>query len=202
MYTNIRYSETRHARTGTKTVTVNTPYHPEIVDLFNNLGGQWNSEFSGWTFDPRDLPRVREALIHVFGTDGEDGAELVTAQVRFDADYYEDQQAFFFAGREIARAYGRDTGAKLGPGVTVVEGPAPTGGGSMKNWKTVIRPGTVIEIKDLPRPAIEKALNEYADDKDLTITVTETPANREQLEARRAKLVAELAEIDQQLAEI
>lgn len=59
------------------------------------------------------------------------------------------------AGRTIARAWGRDSGAKLGDGVVKLQGRVGSGG-SMKNWETVVDADVVLH--DCPRKVAEKLI--------------------------------------------
>jgi hypothetical protein len=53
------------------------------------------------------------------------------------------------AGREVARAFGRDSGAKLGPDVVVRAGGFHSGG-SRKNWRITVKDGTSFDLLRLP----------------------------------------------------
>lgn len=62
----------------------------------------------------------------------------------------------------LARAFGRDSGARLGDGVAHLAGPKPRSGGSVKNWRTVIPGGCLLAVYNVPRAMAASAL---ADDR-------------------------------------
>lgn len=92
-------------------------------------------------------------------------------------------------GRPLARAFGRDTGANLADGVVVLEG-GFTSGGSVKNWTTVSKGGTVVLVRDFPRDAAKELV--LTDDR----FSIEPEVDLTDLREERDRLVARLAEID------
>lgn len=189
------------------TITINdgrlavaSPYHPEFPPQAKALGGKWAG--NQWVFDPRDEARVRDLCREIYGTDGSPVADtdLVTIRVTVmeGCELYEDLGAIFLAGREIARAFGRDGGARLGEGVAFLEG-KPDSGGSRKNWMTVIPGPATFEVRDLPRSAAEKVLGDYK--RGVQIALASEPDPRETLMAERERLLRRLAEIDALLDE-
>ena len=176
-------------------VLVTSPFHPDFPREARRLGGKWNSPV--WQFDVRDEQRVREMCQRIYGTDGTAAAgDLVTLRCRIAENRYWDapRQGLYVAGRCVARATGRDSGAHLGDGVVLLEGTI-TSGGSMKNWNTIARGPVLLEIRDVPRPA---ALAAIADppDSDLVIEIIEQGINREALLEEKRALEARIAEID------
>jgi len=153
-------------------LTVTSPYHPDFPKRARSLGGKWAAP--KWVFDVRDEPRVRALCREVYGDDGETPVgDLVTLQVSFapSVSMHGERAGIYLAGRCVAQAYGRDSGAKLGHGVVLVHGTAGKvgwgltpdavrSGGSMKNWMTVIEGPCVIEMRDVPRAAADKAIAE------------------------------------------
>lgn len=100
-------------------------------------------------------------------------------------------------GRTIARAYGRDTGAKAGDGVIVDAGKIDSAG-SAKNWKTVAREGTVIRVLDVPRATAEAlcAADHQAYRVEIVGDAGPVAVDRESLAAERNRLLARVVEID------
>lgn len=151
---------------GGNAITVSTPYHPDFPRRARSLGGKWNSAL--WVFDARDESRVRQLCREIYGEDGETPqGDLVTLRATFsDRSRLSVRGAgIYIAGRCIARAYSRDSGARLGEGVVMIEGTAGSrgsdavrSGGSRANWETIIDGPCVIEIRDVPRAAAEKAI--------------------------------------------
>ena len=175
-----------------------TPFHPAFPARARKLGGRWDGKY--WTFDARDESRVRELCREIYGTDGEDEAasDRVTVRVTVGGGGWNARrQGLYLCGREVARAFGRDSGAKLGEGVVVLEG-GFTSGGSVKNWETQARPGTVFEMRDVPRRAVAAVGN--GTDDGLTLEVIEEHIDRDvdkdALRAERERLLARVAEID------
>jgi hypothetical protein len=101
----------------------------------------------------------------IYGTDGSAVAvsDLVTARVTITTTWYEDRAGLFAGGRLVARAFDRDSGARLGDGVIILRGNA-TSGGSRKNWETRIQGGSIFEIRDLPRGMAGRLFNDLPSD--------------------------------------
>lgn len=170
-----------------------SPYHPDLPAQARKLGGRFNRASSTWVFDARDEARVRDLARAVYGTDGETAVELVT--VRLDMNRLYGEPDLWFAGRRIARRPARDSAVRLGDGVIVVEGGFASSGGSMKYPSLAAKDGTVLEVRDLPRTAVE------AEDSDGVEIVGEQGPDVDALLAERERLLARLAEIDAQLPE-
>lgn len=180
-----------------KTISVDCPYHPDTPKLFRNVGGKFDKV---WVFDERDGDRVKNILEDIFGTHDSDSCVKVDVRLAFDEEIYAAKDALYLAGRQIARATGRDSCARIGEGVIVIEGKAPYSGGSAKNWATIVNPGTVLEIRDLPKAAADKLAG--SPPSGLTVSIArEAPEQEacvdvEALKLRRAELLSELAEIE------
>jgi hypothetical protein len=173
------------------TVAVKSPYNSEFVTTAKRYGGKWKG--GQWVFDARDEERVRALCQKVYGTDGL-SKDLCTIRAKF---YISDAVCcgpIEISGRTIARAWGRDSGAKLGEGVVLLEGRFSSGG-SMKNWETTVgNAGAVVLVRDFPRATAEKLIAEGATW--LSIEPEAPVIDCAALEAERAKLVARIAEID------
>ena len=176
-------------------ISVASPFHPAFVNRAKELGGKWDSTAKVWTFDARDEDDVRALCREVYGTDGSADTKLVDVRITFKSGARAGQRAVYVCGREIARAWGRDSGAKLGEGVKLVEGRVRSGG-SAKNWETVIDAGSVLVLRDVPEPI---ALRRVCDKADRLVEILPSAAatvDVPALQAEREKLVARLAEID------
>ncbi len=84
----------------------------------------------------------------------------------------------------------------------------PGSGGSVKNWTTEVRKGSVFEIRDLPRaavPLVEKGLRaKYGTGTHGTVEVIENAApavDADALRLERERLASRIAEIDRLLGE-
>lgn len=180
-------------------IRVVSPYLPAFVAAAKRLGGRWQAP--AWVFDVRDEPRVREICLQHYGTDGAPAAgPVVTLRVVFEADYGEYNAPIRVAGREIAKALGRDSGATLGDGVVVLEGTF-TSGGSMKNWKTLVgSKGATILLRDVPAVWVDRLAKDLPDGVvSVTVEQEEPVIDRTALAEERARLMARLAEIDKLL---
>ncbi|RJQ53386.1 MAG: hypothetical protein C4521_07585 [Actinobacteria bacterium] len=144
--------------TGDK-VRVSSPYHPDFPARAKMLGGRWDPEAREWTFDLRDENRVRALCREVYGTDGSGEVDLVTLRVSLD-DLRDDRQVWV-AGRCVAERRSRDSAVRLGDGVILLSGGFPWRGGSSKYPGLKPYTNTVLEVRDVPRPAAEAAVREY-----------------------------------------
>lgn len=180
---------------GTQTV-VESPYHPSFPPAARKLGGRWDGTRKSWVFDARDEERVHELCRTIYGTDGTE-SDLVDVRVTLltqSSDCLSDRETeLYLFGRQVGRVYGRDSGAQLGEGVVVLSGKFDSGG-SRKNPAICWDEGTTIELRDVPRAAIQES-NKYS------YEIVELRIDRTALEAERDKLVDRLAEIDRLLSE-
>lgn len=62
------------------TAIATAPYHPSFSGFARQIGGRWIADKRAWSFDSRDVARVRDLLLDLFGTDGSP-TELVTLRV-------------------------------------------------------------------------------------------------------------------------
>ncbi|HRR40482.1 MAG TPA: hypothetical protein P5244_04545 [Syntrophales bacterium] len=178
-------------------IIVTSPYNADFVDRAKRLGGRWQSP--SWVFDIRDEQAVRNLCRTIYGTDGQSIPDVVTIRATLDSSKRAYQGPITLFGRVVARAFGRDSGARLGEGVILVSGRFFSGGSRM-NWYTEVKDGTVVRIHDIPRAAAEKAIAAGAtwltieDDAPVTIDI-------EALMVERNRIMERLAEIDRLLAE-
>lgn len=178
-------------------ISVASPFHPAFVHRAKELGGKWDAAAKVWAFDARDEDDVRALCREVYGTDGSSDTKLIDLRITFKSGARAGQRAVYVCGREIARAWGRDSGAKLGEGIKLVEGRI-TSGGSSKNWATVVDAGSVFIVRDVPE-AKARAEAEACNTDEFSIEIlTSAPAavDVSALQAEREKLVARMAEID------
>jgi hypothetical protein len=177
-----------------RTITVESPYNPEFVRTAKDLGGKWNNPV--WVFDARTEPRVREALLKIYGTDTTD-YRSVTVQINAYNWWQRCKtESLWFAGRKIASRRSRDEAVRLGDGVSIITGRFPSSGGSMKYPSLQLDEALdlVLEIYDVPagHADLESTLVTVIDDESVA---------REALIAEREALIARIAEIDALLAE-
>lgn len=133
-------------------IRVKTPYDRSFVEKARNLRGSFDKQTSEWVFDDSIEEYVRQALMDVYGTTGEERVETVSLVITdFEESKYTGPVELF--GRTIARAFGRDSGAKLGDGIIWISGEY-TSGGSVKNWRTYVDGS--FEIQNFPKPRLQK----------------------------------------------
>jgi len=176
-------------RTDGDRLTVHTPYHPDFPPRARAMDGKWDGASKAWNFDSRDEHNVRNLCRDIYGTDGTE-ADLVTIRVTVVGAWNQDTGPLYLAGRQIASARGRDSGAKTGDGVIVLGGGFRSAG-SVKNWYTDAIEGTVFEVRDVPRIAVEAI-----DVPKLTVEILETTIDRAALEEERDRLIARIGEIN------
>ena len=114
-------------------------YNEWLVASCRKLGGKWDSEASTWVFSPLVEQEVDE-LDRLYNDD------MVTVDIEAVEALYGSCSPVMFMGYTIARAFGRDSGAKLGDQVMMLEG-SITSGGSAKNWTTVITKGSRFRLE-------------------------------------------------------
>ncbi len=175
---------------------VTADYNSAFVAKARDLGGKWASPC--WVFDARDEVAVRAACLECYGSDGLT-SDLVDVRITIPEDCRAvggGRGPIEIFGRTLARAFGRDSGAKLGEGVVVEQG-GFSSGGSMKNWTTTVRDNTVLILRDVSASLVAKHDNEAFI---VEVIAHQNEINREELNTEREKLLARLAEIDALLA--
>jgi len=172
-------------------IIVTGDYNSAFVTKAQSLSGKWVSP--SWFFDIRDEAAVRAASLECYGTDG-GVADLVDVQITIPtyAHGMGSCKPIELFGRSIARAFGRDSGAKLGTGIVLVEG-GFTSGGSMKNWCTDVKDNTVVIMRDVSRK-----LFELHNDDDFIVELIEPEKSKEELldDAVRDEIERKCIEVD------
>lgn len=176
---------------------VHTPYNREFISESHMYNGKFNASEKAWVFDVRDEQNIRQVLFKIFGTDGSP-AELCTARITVVRELEAENESIILGGRVIARATDRDSGARPGDGIVFIN-KKPQSGGSVKYWKTIIEPGTVFEIRDIPAAVVEMLRN---NDRLETELVNDTSASVSETERKIAALTAQREQIDQQIREL
>ena len=113
-------------------------YNRNLIDECHKLGGKWDGDEKAWVFSGLVSDKVDEL-------DEKYNSKPIAVELTFNSELYEYGGPVTLAGFEIAKAYGRDSGAKLANGIALIEG-GITSGGSMKNWKTIVKEGSVIRM--------------------------------------------------------
>ena len=184
-------------------IKVETPYSAQFVaELKENIGTRkWNASEKAWYVPEESKDVLMKILKDVYGFNGsEDDGKRCTVEITFNESDYVDKDAIKIGGLEIARSFGRDSGARIGEGVIVLEG-GFTSGGSRSNWDTRVKEGTKIKIKNFP----EWILNDQEAGTNVSgfeiKKISESSIDREKLIKEKEELLARLAEIDKLLEE-
>jgi hypothetical protein len=135
-----------------------TFYNKILVDKCHNLGGKWDADQKAWIFSG-----IVEDKVEML--DEKYNSKMIPVEISFIERYGSDtNEPLDLIGFNIATATGRDSGARIGRGVSLIKG-SLTSGGSIKNWCTVARKGTVIRMH-IPELCIDELSGEY----DISIT--------------------------------
>jgi hypothetical protein len=133
-----------------KTVSTISYYNEVFVSKARKLKGTWANNM--WNFDKAVMSHVEKAMLHCYGVTGLEPYEVCILAVNNFSDYGNQCGVELF-GRPIAKAFGRDTGAKISEDIFFIDGNA-TSGGSMKNWTT--RVSGDFEIHNFPIAALQR----------------------------------------------
>ena len=179
---------------------IRSPYNAGFVSRIKLMGGKWDSESRCWAIKADALDAAREIMMDIYGeTDQAPAAETVTLVIEFSKDVIGHCEPIAIAGKTIARAFGRDSGAKIGDDVAFISG-EPRSDGSARNWTTVVPAGCVVEVYNVPKSKADEFVS--ASDPRYTIHIKgDVKIDREKLMEERKTLLARLAEIDKLLGE-
>lgn len=175
---------------GKNFISVSAPYNTIFIDEAKKLGGKWI--YKKWEFDAREEQRVRELCMNVYGMNGI-ASDVCTVKISFNSSDYASAKPICIAGRPIASATGRDSGASLGDGVILLSGGFKSGG-SIKNWTTEANDNTVVLVHDFPRQKAKKLIE--AGKEWISIEPEATPIDNEALEKEKEMLLKRLEEIN------
>jgi hypothetical protein len=166
---------------------VNTPYNADFVaDLKATTSSRkWDGARKLWVVKIDEKPAVEKLIQKHFGVSGSE-SETKTLMIKAKNEISEYRKGITIGGFPIVRAAGRDSGARVCDGVTLLEGKIGSGG-SVKNWRTEIDAGSVFKIT-VP-------LDFTLSDPDWE-EINEGASKKADLLKEQAKLQARLAEID------
>ncbi len=131
-------------------VKVLSPYNADFVQKCRNFRGTFKN--GAWWFDDSIVDYVRDAMVEFFGTTGEVPYETCTLLITDFSETAGCAPVVLF-GRTIAKAWGRDSGARLGDDIIFISGDYGSSG-SVKNWSTRVSDAT-FEIHNFPVPSLE-----------------------------------------------
>jgi len=178
-------------------IIVTTYYNRKFSSKARNLRGQWDSVKKAWVFDGSVEEYVKQALIDIFGVTGEIQYETCSLLIK-DFTAWETRGEVELFGRTVARAFGRDSGAKLGDDIIWVSGSYHSGG-SVKNWTTEVENGT-FEIQNFPLERTKfDDVRKAVEDGWCEIKVNKKKRSREEIESEIAALKSKLSELEEEL---
>jgi hypothetical protein len=183
-------------------VHVQSPYNALFVKGARMLAGK----FSGgvWSFNVRDEDRVRSLCGDVYGSDGVI-SDTCTVRLEMPKGAAASREAIDFYGFSLARAFGRDSGAKISEGIVVLEGGFYSGG-SVRNWTTLAQNGTVVLLRDFPRHRAQRIVSgeEGSEWPGWTVSIEDErpPVDIAALEDEKSRLMARLEEIENTLSSV
>ena len=137
------------------TLAVTAPYDREFSDRAVLLRGRWKSENRTWTFPDACRDQVMQAVRDIYGWTGPGSPKAILRLRAGSEGISKDRDGIRVMGRTVVRAWGRDSGAALGPQCALVDGGMGSGG-SVRRWKTLIYPGSVFDL-ELPLEAARVA---------------------------------------------
>lgn len=172
-----------------------TPYNSEFVRKIRRCGNaHWNSSANAWTVNTEYIPAVRKMMCDVYGESDIPADKRVDVKLTFHEDYEATCDGVFFFGRCLARAYSRDSGAKVGEGVCYLDGSCKSGG-SAKYWSSIVKEGSVVMLYGVPEVLIQKE----ARVENVDYEIIERCPDENALLTEKSKLLTRVAEIDAML---
>lgn len=181
---------------------VKTPYNADFVSKIRMVGGaKWDAEKRRWTVPESAVPAVREIMRDVYGRDDLVEGETVSVRLTFAETVEKTTTSVIIMGHTISRAYGRDSGANPGDGVSFVLGECFSGG-SMRNWTSGVKSGSVVIIDKVPIALYEREKDQLPRGVTCEIVENDCPTSRIQLEEEKSRLLARIAEIDKMLEQL
>ncbi len=114
-------------------------YNEYLTSRCRDLGGKWDADAKCWVFAKMVADEV-ENLEEQYNSD------FIIVDIAANGGDISEHPAVTFAGYIIARASGRDSGATLGHGVSMLAG-AIRSGGSIKNWAAQVKNRSVFRLE-------------------------------------------------------
>ena len=179
--------------------SIYSPYNKDFVaKIKKGIGGaRWNPTEKCWIVPESAIVAVREIMSDVYGyTDVEENIGI-TLKITFNEEVEERCASVTLFGKTIARAYGRDSGARPGEDVAFVSG-GVTSGGSTRNWTSIVKAGSIVILSNVNKTLFEKGKPEYGNL--ITIEVMEEETNKQKLMEEKERLLARIADSDKLIA--
>lgn len=181
-----------------------TPYNRKFIEQIKRIDSKWNAEEKCWTVKEDAIDVVRQIMMDVYGETDEVAIETVNIKVKVVEECSIRKAEVMFLGKTLSRAFGRDTGAKVGEDVYYLEGGC-TSGGSMRNWTSIVKKGSVIELRNVNKNLVnkfmeDKTVEEFGENIEI-IETGDKKVDTDKLKAEKEALLKRLAEIDDLLGE-
>lgn len=133
-----------------------TPYNADFVRDVKRINGVWSGSNRAWVVEPVMKDQLKKLLVKHYGETGEE--QKRTYKIVATRTHEERLASVTAGGLVIASAMGRDSGAKVGEGVYMLEGDIDSTG-SVKNWKTWVEEGSIFQVEMTDEQA-SRAANE------------------------------------------
>lgn len=114
-------------------------YNEYLVKTCKKLGGKWDPEAKCWAFNSIVSDKVEE-LDELFNS------EIINVEITAVDTIEYRCRPVDFCGYGICKASGRDSGAKLFEGISLISGSCSSNG-LRANWNTYIRTGSVFRLQ-------------------------------------------------------
>lgn len=181
---------------------IKTPYNADFVSKIRMVGGaKWDAEKRRWIVPETAVPAVREIMRDVYGRDDLVEGETVSVRLTFAETLERTTTSVIIMGHTISRAYGRDSGANPGDGVSFVQGECFSGG-SARNWTSGVKSGSVVIVDKVPIALYEREKDNLPRGVTCEIVKNDYQKSYIELKDEKTRLLARIAEIDKMLAEI
>ena len=170
-----------------------TPFNRDFVtDIKASVNGaRWNPAEKAWTVPVEAEETIYRLLAEHYGYKKDSkGISVIATALK---DLIGQQDSVRFSGIPVARATGRDSGARVCEDVIHVSGKFGSGG-SVKNWVTEIEEGASFKLMNIPESVLESV-----DPERWSFTIVEEESAKEKLMKRKESLLEELALIEEQL---
>lgn len=170
-------------------LVLKTPYSAGFVaDLKKSVSGcRWDATNKAWMAPLGAKETCVSLLIKHFNFSAGNVSGL-TVIITAKEDVYSLQDSVRFSGVPVARAMGRDSGATVCSGVTLLSGYIGSAG-SVKNWKTSVSAGARLRV-ELPAGITP------VEDEKFSFELVKDASEKEKLLAEKEALLKRLAEIE------
>jgi hypothetical protein len=172
------------------TLLISMEYWPQAVYKIKQLGqAKWDSTLKGWKLSTDYKDEVRKILLDYYGTDGSFSEKIVNIELLANQEIKMPQKPVLFAGKNIAQAFNRDSGARVGQNVALIGGDISSGGSS-KNWETIVEKGSRFKVMH-----VNEQLLSFENDKLFTYKIIDSNKSQKLSRLRKVsdeELIAEL----------